>query len=82
MVIEGFWVRARIDGGMAVFPKEKWPKNITKMAKKRFFVILITPIFVHFLPFYFAKTDFFIFCTVLSDGIRYLPKCAPTRNLP
>ena len=26
MVIEGFWVRARNDGGMAFFPKEKWPK--------------------------------------------------------
>ena len=58
MVIEEFWVRARIDGGMAVFPKEKWPKNITKIAQNRLFVV-VTPIFVHFLPFIFTKTDFF-----------------------
>ena len=62
---------------------KNWRRNGSFSERKNRFFVVVTPILVHFLLFYFAKTDFFIFSTLLSDreyGICQnvpLPKICP-----
>ena len=67
------WVPARIDGETVAFFHKKRPKKFNKWPKLDF--PGSNPHLFHFLPHYFAKTDFFfICCTLLPKKLVHWPK--------
>ena len=71
MVIEDYWVLARIDGEAVTF-KKKMAKNFTKMAKNQYF-FEVTPIFFHVFSIFFCKNRLFVVKPISATYLTVLP---------